>query len=121
LVDDDEAVISYLVIKLSKYFDIISTTQPEMVASMARREKPDVILCDIDMPDMSGGEVAAALAATPFTASIPLVYLTGLVSPAEARDLSGIISGRPGVSKRATVADLLQVIHSVLGDRRKPD
>lgn len=107
LVDDDEAVVSYLVVKLARYYDLISTTDPTQVVAMAREEQPDLILCDIDMPDMSGGDLASALTDDPATAFIPVLYLTALVSPEEARDLQGQVGGRPGISKRAPLAELL--------------
>jgi len=107
LVDDDKAVIAYLSAKLGKHFEIASTTQPASATLIARAEKPDVILCDIDMPGMSGGEVAAALAADPRTAAIPLIYLTALATPEEMADLQGMVSGRPAVSKKAKLAELL--------------
>ena len=107
LVDDDEAVVSYLVVKLARYYDLISTTDPTQVVAMAREEQPDLILCDIDMPDMSGGDLESALTDDPATAFIPVLYLTALVSPEEARDLQGQVGGRPGISKRAPLAELL--------------
>lgn len=110
LVDDDDAVVSYLAAKLSPRYDVISTVQPRVVVAMARAERPDVILCDIDMPGMSGGEVAAALAADVDTATIPLVYLTALVSPEETRALRGEVSGHPAVSKKARMAELVDRI-----------
>ncbi|MBX3658543.1 MAG: response regulator [Ramlibacter sp.] len=113
LIDDDAATVSYLEAKLGRYYDLLGTTLPEMAVPLARHVKPDVILCDIDMPDMSGGEVAAALAADEHTAGIPLIYLTGLVSPEELRELDGYISGRPGMSKRAPLAELMQCVASV--------
>ena len=113
LVDDDAAVISYLVVKLSKLYEVVSTTDSRRAVATAKEERPDVILCDIDMPHLSGGDVAAALAEEPQTAGIPVVYLTALVSPEEAKDLQGQVGGRPGVSKRAQLAELVAVIDRV--------
>ena len=110
LVDDDEAVVALLVQKLARTYDVVSTVDPRKVLAIAKREMPDVILCDIDMPDMSGGEVAAALAEDPETAHIPLIYLTALVSPEETRDLDGQVGGRRGVSKRAPLSELVECI-----------
>jgi CheY-like chemotaxis protein len=110
LIDDDEAVVGYLVAKLSTFYEVASTTDPRQAARLARAELPDVILCDIDMPQMSGGDVAALLEEDADTARIPLIYLTALVSPQEARELDGQVGGRPGVSKRAPLAELMDAI-----------
>ncbi|MEO7392605.1 MAG: response regulator [Ramlibacter sp.] len=114
LIDDDAAVISYLVTKLSKFYEVVSTTNPGEAVAMARTELPDVILCDIDMPGMSGGDVAAALSDDSATVRIPLIYLTALVSPEEARELGGQVGGRPGVSKRAPLSELVSKIDEAL-------
>jgi CheY-like chemotaxis protein len=116
LIDDDDAVVSYLVAKLSKLYDVVATVDPGRAVALARRELPDVILCDIDMPGMTGGDVAAALAEDSATARIPLIYLTALVSPQETRDLQGQVGGRPGVSKRAPLAELVARIDELTPD-----
>ncbi|HSH89406.1 MAG TPA: response regulator [Ramlibacter sp.] len=113
IIDDDAAVVALLVQKLARSaFDVLSTVDPHKALGLAKSEQPDVVLCDIDMPGMNGGDVAAALAADPETAHIPLIYLTSLVSPNEARDLGGQVGGRPGVSKRAPLAELVACINA---------
>jgi CheY-like chemotaxis protein len=107
LVDDDPTVLDYLSAKLSKMYEVVSTSDPRQAVPLARRELPDVILCDIDMPQMGGGEVAAALSEDSGLSRIPFIYLTDLVSPQEARELQGHVGGRPGVAKRAPLAELV--------------
>lgn len=43
----------------------------------ARRELPDLVLCDITMPEMNGHRVLEALRAEVRTAHLPFVFLTG--------------------------------------------
>ena len=81
LVDDDEAVIEFLGVKLGAEYDLVSTGSPEQALALARKEKPDLVLCDIDIADMDGGDISAALFADPVTHDIPLVFLTALASP----------------------------------------
>lgn len=45
---------------------------------------PDIIVLDINMPGMDGGDVASALHADPRTRDIPLIFLTSLSTPEEA-------------------------------------
>jgi two-component system cell cycle response regulator len=47
----------------------------------ARSEKPDAILLDLDMPDLSGFEVCRALKSDPDLNAIPVVFLSGSGSP----------------------------------------
>jgi CheY-like chemotaxis protein len=114
LVDDDPSVVSYLSTKLSKRYEVVSTVDPGQAVALARRELPDLILCDIDMPGMNGGEVAAALEEDSALARIPFIYLTDLVSPQEAKELEGMMSGKPGVAKRAPLKELVERIERLV-------
>jgi CheY-like chemotaxis protein len=113
LIDDDPTIVSYLTAKLGKTYEVSGTSDPAKAAALARRELPDVILCDIDMPEMSGGEVAAAFEEDSALSRIPFIYLTDLVSPSEARDLQGQVGGRPGVAKRAPLSELVARIEEL--------
>jgi CheY-like chemotaxis protein len=114
LIDDDATVVGYLTTKLSKLYELTATSDPRKAVSLARRDLPDVILCDIDMPGMNGGEVAAALAEDSMLGRIPLIYLTDLVSPQEAKDMQGYVGGRPGISKRAPLGELVALIDQLV-------
>jgi CheY-like chemotaxis protein len=43
---------------------------------LAKKEKPDLILCDVMMPELDGYGVIAALRADPETVCIPFIFLT---------------------------------------------
>ncbi|PWF55648.1 response regulator [Massilia glaciei] len=116
MVDDDHAVTDYLSLKLNKTYDVVVINEPRGVVRMARAERPDLILCDIDMPEMDGGDVSRALSEDPDTRAIPLIYLTSLVSVTEASERNGQLGGRPGMSKHAPIEETLAKIKSVLGD-----
>ena len=47
---------------------------------MIAEEKPDLVLCDVNMPAMSGYETLAAVRESSQTATIPFILMTGLVS-----------------------------------------
>jgi CheY-like chemotaxis protein len=44
--------------------------------ALAKKEKPDLILCDVMMPELDGYGVIAALRSDPETVRVPLVFLT---------------------------------------------
>jgi putative two-component system response regulator len=117
LIDDDDAVLKLLSARLASRYEVACAQDPRSGIAFAEAQRPDVVVCDIDMPGMNGGEVARALAAQEATRGIPVVYLTALVSPDEIRDLHGDVSGRPGVSKRAPLADLVAAIDEALAAR----
>jgi DNA-binding response OmpR family regulator len=55
---------------------------------MALAEKPDLILLDVNLPDMTGIEICRALKAEPKTRHIPVLMLTG-----EAREVVTRVEG----------------------------
>jgi DNA-binding response OmpR family regulator len=57
-------------------YDVASTADALQAADFVRREKPDLILCDIVMPDIDGYGVLKALQSNPDTARYPVVFLT---------------------------------------------
>jgi CheY-like chemotaxis protein len=120
LIDDDDATLSVLRTKLSATYRLVTTTQPRDALGLAIQHKPDLILCDIDMPGHGGLAVAAEMAANAGTAAIQLIYLTGVVSPVQARDMDETIGGRPCVAKGGPLPLLLSRIESLLASRPAP-
>jgi CheY-like chemotaxis protein len=79
----------------------------------AQRVKPDLILLDIAMPETDGGEVAARIESDPILYRTPVVFLTALVTRAEAR--SGLeIQGHPFLAKPISIPELVAGIERYL-------
>ena len=114
LVDDDEAVLDFLQAKLGARYDLISTNAPENVLNLARTQQPQLILCDVDMPEMDGGDLSSALFADEELRDIPLLFLTALASAADLKQLAGQLGGRPAISKSESVDKLVARIESLI-------
>jgi CheY-like chemotaxis protein len=114
VVDDDVAVLAFWQAKLAACYEVLTTSSPESVLAMARREKPHLILCDVDMPDVDGGDISSALFADEELRDIPVLFLTGLVGPAELKRVAGQLGGRAAVSKSEPVEAILARIDSLL-------
>lgn len=117
IVDDDEAMIDFLHAKLGDRYDIVSTNAPENVLGLARSERPSLILCDINMPGMDGGDVSKALHAHPEVRTVPVLFLTALISPSELQHTGQQIGGRPAISKQAPLEELAKRIQQLI-DRK---
>ncbi len=77
MVDDEEANLYALRLILeSKGYRCIEATNGEQAIEAASESNPDVILLDIQMPDMDGYDVCRRLKAASRTAHIPIVFLT---------------------------------------------
>ena len=114
LVDDDEAVIEYLSVKLGGEFDLVAAGTPEQVLPLALDSKPDLVLCDIELPGMDGGDISAALFAHAETRDIPLVFLTSLVSPQELQAKGNQLAGRGAISKQSSIEEIAARIRASL-------
>lgn len=89
-VDDDPSLIQLAHAMFDDDFHVLDATSGEEAIRRAAVERPDLILLDLHMPDLSGIEVAKRLRASAATSMIPLIMLTG--------DDSGEIEGlRAGV------------------------
>ena len=110
VVDDDEAMIDYLHAKLGDRHDIVSTNAPENVLGLARSERPSLILCDINMPGMDGGDVSNALRDHPELRGVPVLFLTALISPSDLKHTGHEIGGRPAISKQVPLEELARRI-----------
>jgi CheY-like chemotaxis protein len=113
-VDDDKTVLSYMQAKLGARYELLPTSAPRDVVRLARDERPDLIICDVEMPGMDGGDVSAAVFADDAIRHIPMLFLTSLVSPEDLARLQGQLGGRPAVSKRAPLGELVSRIEALL-------
>ena len=61
---------------------LISAMRPQLGLDLAGEHHPDLILLDLDLPDMPGQEVLRRLRADPDTAHVPIVILSADARPA---------------------------------------
>ncbi len=81
LVDDDPAGIHVLRHILAGLGELRFATRGADALRTARTSKPDLILLDVEMPDMSGHEVCRALKADPELADVPVIFVTSHGEP----------------------------------------
>src|SRR5687767_6634108 len=64
-----------LMLKMEGY-TVLAAENGRAGLEVARREKPDLILCDVMMPELDGYGVLEQLRADAVTATIPFIFLT---------------------------------------------
>ena len=79
----------------------------------ARSFRPNLILLDLVMPHIDGAEVAAQIESDWALHGVPIVFVTGLVTPDEARN-GQRIDGHRAVSKPISSSDLLNLVEESL-------
>jgi DNA-binding response OmpR family regulator len=84
IVDDEADVVDLLRYKLhGAGYDVLVSADGLEALAIARDRRPDLIVLDLMLPEMSGEEVCRRLKAEPDTAAIPVLMLTAKAQPAE--------------------------------------
>jgi YesN/AraC family two-component response regulator len=111
LVIEDETVTRNLFLDIleAEGFDTIDAPNGLVGIQQAHKHLPDLVICDIDMPDMDGFGVLNALRQDPLTAIIPFIFLTGSHHKADVR--KGMELGADDyLTKPSTIEELLAAI-----------
>ena len=115
LVIEDEEIIRENILKLLKAegFDVTGAENGAQGLNAAVSNLPDVIICDVMMPELDGYGVLMALRSNPVTATLPFVFLTGKAERSEMRQ--GMELGADDyLTKPFTKAELVGAIASRL-------
>ncbi len=84
LVDDSPEALAIAAARLRKdEHEVVSADDGKSGLAAARSEKPDLILLDVDMPDMTGFDVCRTLKSDEELRMIPVIFLTGSADTAD--------------------------------------
>jgi diguanylate cyclase len=110
VIEDEELVRANLVDLLElENFEVFEAENGKVGVSLAQQHLPDLILCDVAMPELDGYAVLEQLRQIPTTAGIPLIFLTARATPADFRQ--GMRLGADDyLTKPFTQAELLDAI-----------
>ena len=79
IVDDNETNLKILTLILKKdAYRVLQVTDPKVVRSLVLQEKPDLILLDVNMPDINGFDLAERLKKDPKVEDIPIIFISAL-------------------------------------------
>ena len=115
LVADDESHILHVVsLKLRNAgFQVVTACDGQEALELARSERPDLIIIDYQMPQLSGLEVCAQLKQDAVTSRIPAILLTARGYDLEPKDIepNGIVRI---LSKPFSPRQLLATVNDIL-------
>jgi EAL domain-containing protein (putative c-di-GMP-specific phosphodiesterase class I)/CheY-like chemotaxis protein len=118
VIEDDELIRETLLQLLeSQTYRVIVAQNGRVGVQMALSEIPDLILCDVQMPELDGYEVLRTLRQNSLAATIPFIFLTAQGAKADFR--RGMELGADDyLAKPFTKAELLGAIASRLSKRQ---
>ncbi|MFB2879809.1 response regulator [Floridanema aerugineum] len=110
VIEDEESVrANILEILESEDFTAIGAKNGQTGIQEAKNKLPDLILCDIMMPDIDGYTVLSELQEDPLTAIIPFIFLTAKTERDDLR-LGMELGADDYITKPCTVTELLSAI-----------
>ena len=118
VIDDEPALLAVLDTVLAEHgFETLLAGDGAAAVEIAKREHPDLVVCDVNMPRLDGYGVLAALRGDPTLAATPFIFLT---SDPEMRE--GMRSGADDyLLKPVSTADLLSACEARLARRETLD
>jgi two-component system cell cycle response regulator DivK len=96
-------------------YDLLEAHDGEAGVMAARRDKPDVIVMDVQLPKLSGLDATRAIRAEPETAKIPIIVVTSFALSGD--DKKAMDAGASAyLAKPYSPRQLLNTIRRMAGD-----
>jgi CheY-like chemotaxis protein len=117
VVDDQASDTRLMKLHLEGTNDYVVREENDAEAALLAAEEfqPHLILLDVIMPGMNGGELAASFRANPKLKAVPIVFLTSTISKEEVEAVGGRIGGVPFLAKPIVLEEVTACLKHQLG------
>ena len=116
VIDNEPASTRMVRLTLERHdgFEVCELNDPTHALTAAGVFRPDLILLDVEMPALDGGDVARRLRTVPGLRQVPVVFMTSLLT--EGESVGPMYSGGSRVlAKPVTMAKLIDCVSGLLG------
>jgi CheY-like chemotaxis protein len=114
--DPDTTHLVRVLLERTGHYLVLEENEATKAHQSARSFQPDLILLDIVMPETDGAEVVARIETEPELQNTPIIFLTALVTRAEAK--AGVqIDGHSFLAKPISIQELIEDIEENLTAR----
>lgn len=113
LIIDDEPGFTKLTRATLSEYEICEENNPTRALATAKEFGPDLILLDVVMPELDGGDIAAQFHADAALKKVPIVFLTAIVTQQETEKRK-LFGGYPFIAKPITPEKLVESIEKYL-------
>ena len=116
-VDDEKHIVRLVQINLQKEgYDVVTASNGREALEQVEREKPDLVIMDVMMPEMGGFEALQEMKANEATSTVPVIMLT-----AKAQDADVFEGWKSGadlyLTKPFNPQELLTFVKRILQDK----
>jgi len=116
IVDDERDALFTLEKELAaRGYAVIAADNGKDAMVLAKSKRPDLIILDLEMSDMYGGDVTRMLREDPETKDIPVIFLTGTFPKEEEEEKGGrMVGGYVLLAKPYYIEELVTTIKKLL-------
>lgn len=121
IVDDEASFTRMLKLNLhhtGKYL-VRDVNRPSEAIAVASQFEPDIVLLDVMMPELDGGDLAARFGVHPKLNRVPVVFMTAAVKPQELVARGGWVGGLPFLGKPVDMPAVIDCIERTCGTPRE--
>jgi CheY-like chemotaxis protein/predicted regulator of Ras-like GTPase activity (Roadblock/LC7/MglB family) len=121
LVVDDSLSVRKVVERalLGRHIEVVCAATGTEAIERIERDEPDVVVCDVVMPDRDGYEICDFVKRHPRLAGTPVLLMSGIVND-EVRQRAAQVQSADVLSKPFAADDLLRKLDSLLASASKP-
>ena len=118
IVDDEPDALFILEKELTaRGYSVVTANNGKDAITLARSKHPDLIILDVAMPDMCGGEVAEKLQESLLTKDIPIIFLTALFPKRKEGEQGRVVAGHVFIAKPYDIEELLVQMEQLIISR----
>jgi len=115
IVDDEPDTLFILEKELAaRGYAVLTANNGSEAITLARSKHPDLIILDVAMPGMGGGEVAEKLKEGLLTKDIPIIFLTALFPKRKEEEQDRVVAGHVFMAKPYDLEELLIQIEKLI-------
>lgn len=115
-IDDDSFTLAHLKDSLGDFYNLIFAIDPDVGFELAVKKQPDLILLDLNMPNMNGFELADMTTRLSMTKGIPIVFLSSFATD-EIKERAKSLGAAAFLSKPVDPGFLAATIETVFETR----
>ena len=118
IVDDQESICNLVKSGIENTWPTVKATtcsDSTQAFDKIKTLQPDLVILDVQMGDVSGDDVAAAMKEHPLTQGIPIIFLTGILTPDEARVRGNKSGGAFFLAKPIDFKELMAAVEKYIG------
>jgi CheY-like chemotaxis protein len=121
-VDDEPKFTRMMRFNLEKtgFYKVQEVNDAKQVVETAEQFKPDLIMLDVMMPEMDGGDVDTRLKSHPLLKDVPVIFVTAVVAQSEASRQGCSSGGLLFLAKPVTLDVLIETIETNLRKGSQP-